>query len=432
MRTSLQAIAEKAKKHKQYRFQNLYGMLDVMGLTEAWAKIKKKAAPGVDQETAAEFAKGLGRNIQEIVTELKEKRYKARLVRRTYIPKELGKKRPLGVLVVADKVVQRAAADFLGAIFEQDFLPGSCGYRPNVGPQEAVRKLTDELQFGKYGYIVEADIKGYFQNIIHELLIKMVEQRVDDKAFVGLIKKWLKAGILDTDGKIIEPITGTQQGGIISPVLANIYLHYALDLWFEKVIKPGCEGEAYLIRFADDFVCAFRFKSDAEWFYEELGKRLAKFGLELAPEKTRIISFSRFRKEEKTSFEFLGFEYRWGVSHKGKDIIKRRTARKRFKKSLANFKDWSKRNCCKRLAIMFQELNCKLRGYYNYYGIIGNSKSLREFYYQAMAILYKWLNRRSQRRSFTWEEFERVLKRYTVLLPRITEKSHQLSLCFEV
>lgn len=366
MRTSLQAIAEKAKKHKKYRFQNLYRMLDVSGLVAAWAKINKKSVPGIDAVTAGQFAKDLSKNIQETVMELKEKRYKAKLVRRTYIPKGEGKTRPLGIPVVADKVVQRAAADILEAIYEQDFLPSSHGYRPNVGPQQTVQELTRELQFGKYSYIVEADIRNYFGTINHEWLIKMVEQRVDDQAFIGLIKKWLKAGIMDTDGKILHPITGTPQGGIISPVLANIYLHYALDLWFEKVVKPRCEGEAYICRFADDFVCAFRYKKDAELFYEELGRRLDKFRLKLAEEKTKIISFGRFRKNEKTSFEFLGFEYRWGVSHKGKDIIKRRTTRKKLRKSLANFTEWCKENRNKRLPTLFLMLNAKLRGYYNY------------------------------------------------------------------
>lgn len=426
MRTSQQAIAQKAKKHKKYRFQNLYGMLDVVGLTEAWAKIKKKAAPGVDKVTAAEFAKDLGKNIQETVAALKEKRYKARLVRRVYIEKEAGKMRPLGILVVADKVVQKGAAEILGAIFEQDFLPSSYGYRPDVGPQQAVRDLTRELQFGRYNYIVEADIRGYFDNINRDWLIKMVEQRVDDRAFIGLIKKWLDAGIMEADGKILHPITGTQQGGVISPILANIYLHYALDLWFEKVFKPGCEGEAYLCRFADDFICAIQYKSDAERLYRELGKRLAEFGLELAMEKTRIISFTPFRKQEGTSFEFLGFEYRWGVSHKGKSIIKRRTTRKKLRKSLASFTAWCKENRSKRLWRLFQELNAKLRGYYNYYGIIGNTSGIEEFYQQAIRILYKWLNRRSQRRSYKWEEFNKVLERYQVLTPRITERSYQL------
>jgi RNA-directed DNA polymerase len=432
MRTSLQAIAQKAKEHKEYRFQNLYGMLDVIGLTEAWANINKKAAPGVDKETAAEFGKNLGKNIQKIVTELKEKRYKAKLVRRTYIPKEPEKKRPLGILVIADKVVQEAAAEILGAIFEQDFLPCSHGYRPIVGPQQAVKNLTRELQFGKYNYIVEADIRGYFENIQHDLLIKMVNQRVDDGAFTGLIKKWLEAGILEPDGTIIEPITGTPQGGIISPILANIYLHYALDLWFEKAIKPRCEGKAYLCRYADDFIGAFQCKKDAELFYEELGKRLAKFGLEIAKEKTRLISFSKFRINEKTSFEFLGFEYRWGISRKGNAIIKRRTSRKKLRKSLANFKNWCKKSRNKRLWVIFLELNSKLRGYYNYYGVIGNMDGISEFYQQAIKILYKWLNRRSQRKSFVWEGFKKVLKRYRVLKPRITERSYQLKLCLEV
>jgi len=431
MRTSLQAIAQKAKKHKQYRFQNLYGMLDTIGLTDAWAKINKKAAPGVDGVTAAEFAKNLTQNIQEAVAALKGKRYKARLVRRTYIPKEPGKMRPLGIMVVADKVVQRAAAGILEAIYEQDFISSSYGYRPNVGPQQAVKDLTRELQFGKYKYIVEADIRGYFDNINHEWLIKMVEQRVDDQAFTGLIRKWLKAGILDVDGKIIDPITGTTQGGNISPILANIYLHYALDLWFEKAVKPGCEGKAYLCRFADDFVCAFQYKGDAEMFYRELGKRLAKFGLEIAQEKTRIIRFNQF-EGKRTRFEFLGFEFRWGVSHNGKNIIKRRTSRKKLRKSLANFTNWCKDNRSKRLWRFFRELNSKLRGYYNYYGIIGNFKSLKQFYRNVELILYKWLNRRSQRKSFTRKEFERVLNRHQILKPRITEKAYQLKLCFEV
>jgi RNA-directed DNA polymerase len=256
MQTSLQAIAEKAKRLKKHRFQNLYRMLDYERLMEAWKKIKKKAAPGVDGVTAAEYGKNLEENVRSTVEELKGKRYKARLIRRKYIPKEKGKFRPLGILVVRDKVVQQAAATVLGAIFEQDFPPCSYAYRPKLGPQQAVRDLTRELQFGRYNYIVEADIRGFYDNINHEWLIKMVEQRVDDQAMVRLIWKWLNAGILEEDGKIIDPVTGTIQGGIISPLLANIYLHYALDLWFEKVVKPRCEGQAYLCRFADD--CAPR------------------------------------------------------------------------------------------------------------------------------------------------------------------------------
>jgi RNA-directed DNA polymerase len=258
----------------------------------------------------------------------------------------------------------------------------------------------------------------------------MLEQRIDDRAFLGLIKKWLKAGILKQDGEIEYPITGSPQGGIISPILANIYLHYVLDLWFEKIVKPNCEGEACLWRYCDDFVCAFRYKEDAAKFYRTLPKRLRKFGLEQAEEKTQIIEFNRWQTEQKSSFEFLGFEFRWGVSRQGKTIIKRRTARKRLRKSLLNFKEWCKENRNKRLRRLFPVLSSKLRGYYNYYGLIGNFNSLKVFYEQAMKILYKWLNRRSQRRSFTWGEFSKALKRYNVPTPRIME-TNQKQLRFE-
>jgi group II intron reverse transcriptase/maturase len=429
MQTSLRAIAKKAKEFGKYRFRNLYGMLNVNLLTEAWAELNRKAASGVDGKTADDYAKDLKSNIQETVEELKDERYHAKLVRRVYIPKGEGKVRPLGLLTISDKVVQRATADILEAIHEQDFLPNSYGYRPNRGPQLAVKDLTRELQFGRYNWIVEADIRGYFENINHEWLVKMLEQRVEDRKLIRLIKKWLNAGILEIDGKILNPITGTQQGGIASPLLANIYLHYVLDLWFEKVVKPRCEGKAFLCRFADDFVCGFQYKSDAERFYEVLGKRLGKFSLELAPEKTRIVKFDPYH-EVKNSFEFLGFEFRWGKSRKGKNIITRRTSRKKLEKSMKNFTQWCKENRHKRLWRIFHLLNSKLRGYYNYYGVMGNSKSLAEFLARAKRVLYKWLNRRSQRNSFNWEEFEKAWKRYKVLKPRITEKPDQPALNF--
>jgi len=428
MQTSLRAIAAKAKKLSKYRFQNLYGMLNKNLLAEAWKKLNKKAAPGVDGTTADDYAKDLESNIQATVDDLKNKRYHAKLVRRVYIPKGEGKLRPLGLPAMADKVVQRAAADILEAVYEQDFLPNSYGYRPNRGPQMAVKDLTREIQLGRYNYVVEADIRGYFDNIDHEWLIKMLEQRIDDQAFIRLIRKWLKAGILETDGKILNPITGTPQGGIVSPILANICLHYALDLWFEKVVKPHCEGKAYLCRYADDFACAFQYKRDAKKFYEVLGKRLAKFSLEIAPEKTRMMEFGPFHKE-KNSFEFLGFEFKWGLSRKGKNIIKRRTSRKKLRKSVANFKAWCKGNRGSRLREILQQLSSKLRGYYNYYGIIGNSLSLVQFYWQAKRSLFKWLNRRSQRKSLDWEEFNKLWERFRVPKPRITE-SRQLVLNF--
>ena len=363
MQTSLREVAKRARGSKEYRFGNLYEMINLDSLRYAWKKINKKAAAGVDKVKAKEFEKDLDSNLKGIVEDLKNKRYRARLVRRVNIEKGEGKIRPLGIPALKDKIVQRAVADILEAIYEQDFMDYSHGYRPNKGAKGAVTEIARELNFGKYSYIVEADIKGFFDNIDHDWMVKMLEQRIADNQFIRLIKKWLKAGVMETDGKVIHPVTGTPQGGIISPVLANIYLHYVLDLWFEKCLRPACGGEAYLCRYADDFIGAYRYKRDAELFYHKLKGRLAKFGLKLSMEKTNIISFSRFRKHEKTSFDFLGFEFRWGVSRKGKDIIKRRTSRKKMRKSLKNLKIWCKENRNKRLHTIFNELNSKLRGY---------------------------------------------------------------------
>ena len=384
--------------------------------------INKGASAGVDRVTTEEYAKDLGKHIVEVVDSLKGKRYRAKLVRRVNIPKGDGKTRPLGIPAVSDKLVQMAVAWILMAIYEQDFMGCSYGYRPRVGAKDAVRDLTKELQFERYNYVVEADIKGYFDSINHEWLLKMLEERIDDRSFIGLIRKWLKAGILETDGKVNHPEMGTPQGGVVSPVLANIYLHYALDMWFEKVVKPRCEGAAYLCRYADDFVCAFQNKKDAERFYRALKERLGKFSLKVSEEKTNIIPFSRYRKEEKTWFEFLGFEFRWGISRKGKDIIKRRTSRKKLRKSLKSFNVWCKSVRSLRLKRIIELLNVKLRGYYNYYGLIGNYKSLDEFFYQVRKILFKWLNRRSQKRSYNWGKFKRMLNIYRLEAPRIVER----------
>ena len=425
VQTSLQGIAEKARQDGKYRFYDVYRLINEEMLLVAWSEINKNAASGVDRVTAVEYEENLIDNIRDLVLRLKEKRYKAKLVRRVYIPKSDGRQRPLGIPALEEKLVQSAATRILNAIYEQDFLSCSFGYRPKVGPLDAVKDITDTLFWGKYTYIVEADIKGFYDNIDHDWMIRMLEQRINDRAFLNLIRKWLKAGVLDTDGKIIHPATGVPQGGIISPILSNIYLHYALDLWMEKVVKPRCEGEAYLCRYADDFICAFRYKADADRFYEALGGRLGKFGLELAKDKTRIIRFTRFRKEEKAYFEFLGFEFRWAVDRKGRDLIKRRTSRKRLRKSIRTFKEWVRKNRSWRLRKLFWKLNAKLRGYYNYYGIIGNARSLKEFFELARRILYKWLNRRSQRRSFNMKGFVQVCEHYRIAKPRITEKRYR-------
>jgi len=425
VQTKLQAIAEKAGNQPGYRFRNLYGMLNEEMLKDSWQYIRKDAAYGVDRVSAEEYKQNLDENIHQLVENLKKKRYRAKLVRRQYIPKANGKLRPLGIPATEDKLLQLAVKRILEAIYEQDFLESSYGYRPNIGALDAVEKLSNELQFGKYNYVLEADIKGFFDNINHEWLLKMLAERIDDKALLRLIEKWLKAGVLDTDGKVIHPGTGTPQGGIISPILANVYLHYVLDVWFEKVVKRHGTGKACIIRFADDYVCAFQNQSDAQRVYEVMGKRLGKFGLELSMEKTRVVSFSPNENPGKNSFDFLGFEFRWGKDLKGKAHVKRRTARKKLRNSIKRFNEWCKENRHLRLPELFSRLNAKLRGHYNYFGVIGNYLSLEQFYYHVQKTLFKYLNRRGQRRSYNWEGFNQLIVQFQLAKPHITKPRYR-------
>ncbi len=407
--TFLQALSMKAGTARSHRFQNLYGQLNESLLFEAWCRLNKHGAPGVDKVSIDQYGEELGENIRRLAERLKRNEYRSRLIRRRYIPKGNGKERPLGIPVVEDRLLQGAARLLLEAIFEEDFLPGSYGYRPKTGAQQAVKDLTYELQFGSYGYVVEADIKGFFDNIDHAWLLRMLEERVDDKPFLGLIDCWLKAGILERDGAVIHPHSGTPQGGVISPILANIYLHFALDLWFERVVKPSCQGQAYIIRYADDFVCAFQYKDEAEQFYQGLSDRLAKFSLTVAPQKTCIHRFSRFHPSRKRRFAFLGFEFYWEADTKGEPRVWRRTARKKLRASIKAAKDWLKSHRPTPLALLIPALSRKVLGHYHYFRAVGNQQSLWIFYTEVVKLLYKWLNRRSQRRSLTWEGIKRVL-----------------------
>jgi RNA-directed DNA polymerase len=420
--TSLQAIAKKASERPEHRFRDLFRLLNEEMLKDSWHYIRKNAACGVDWISAAEYEQNLDGNIHQLVEELKRKRYRAKNVLRRYIPKGNGKLRPLGIPATQDKLLQIAVKRILEAIFEQDFLHCSYGYRPGVGILDAVDKLTVKLQFGKYNYLVEADISGYFDNIDHTWLLKMLGERVDDKSFLWLIEKWLKAGVLETDGKVLHPVTGTPQGGIVSPILANIYLHFALDLWFQKVVIPHCSGEACLIRYADDFVCAFEKEEDAQRFYEALGERLKKFNLELSAEKTHIIPFSPTGQMDSTSFNFLGFEFRWGQDRAGKPHVDKRTARKSLRNSLSNFKLWFKENRHRRLPDLFRLLNAKLTGYFNHFGVHGNLRSLEFFHVQVIRHIWKYLNRRSQRKSYNWEGFKQLMAQFGVVKPHIVNR----------
>lgn len=422
MQTSLLGISNKARSRKKYRFRNLYTMLNEQFLLSSWHSLNKNAASGVDRVSSKKYSENLEVNIGNLVSRLKSKSYRARLVRRSEIPKGNGKTRTLGIPTVEDKLLQQAVSQILQSIYEEDFIDNSFGYRPGKSAKGAISELTKDLQFNNYGFVVEADIKGFFDNLDHDWLIKMLNERVNDEAFIRLIRKWLKAGILDTDRKVIHPLTGTPQGGVVSPILANIYLHYVLDLWFEKVVKAHISGQAVIYRYADDFVCVFENKRDADRFYRTLPKRLAKFGLELSMEKTKILIFNRNRLKDNKRFDFLGFEFRWGTSRKGKRIIQRRTSRDKFRKSLLNFAQWCKQNRSLKLWRFMLKLNRKLQGYYQYYGVIGNFDSLQEFAYLTRRMLFKWLNRRSQRNSFNWSEFDRKMSYYNLCKPYISEK----------
>jgi RNA-directed DNA polymerase len=420
MQTSLWRIAKKAKENKKYRFRNLYRLLNEEALYRAWWKINKSAASGIDKVTAKKFKENLEENIQELLIELKEKKYKAKLIKRVYIPKSKTEERPLGITTIRDKIVQRAVADILEAIYEQDFIEDSYGYRQGKNAHQAIESLSYELS-QRYTYVVEADIKGFFNNIDHEWMIKMLNQRINDKAFLRLDIKWLKAGIFEPNGEIIKPEVGCPQGSVISPILANIYLHYALDLWFKVTVTKRTKVGAYICRLADDFVCAFRYKDEAVKFYNSIGKRLEQFGLELAKGKTKLLKFTRFQAEKGETFTFLGFEFRWKKSRRGKAYIAKRTDKKKLRKSIKKFKDWCRENRHNRIRKIVDVVNTKLRGYFNYYGIRGNDDRIGEFYYYAYQYLHKYLNRRSQRKSFNHDEFKDKMKYYKLLKPKIAE-----------
>jgi group II intron reverse transcriptase/maturase len=362
-------------------------MLNEAFLTQCWRDIRQEAAAGVDQVSAQEDEPHLDDNIHHLVERLKQKRYRAKLVRRQYIPQGDGTQRPLGMPAVEDKLLQLAVARLLEALYEQDVLRCSYGYGPQVGALDAVDTLTITLQCGRYAWVVDADITQFFDTIDHDWMVRMFAERIDDGALLRLIRKWLKAGVLDTDGQVLHPVTGTPQGGTVSPVLAHVFLHYVRDIWFENVVKRHSRGEACLIRYADDFVCAFEDQADADRFYNVLGRRLEKFGLERSGATTRIIPFSRYRQTGRMRFEFLGCEFRWGKDRKGQDHLKRRTARKKLRSALTHFTAWCKEHRHLRLPVLFQRLNTKLRGYDNDYGVHGNAASLQEFFNKAIRIL---------------------------------------------
>ncbi len=423
MQTSLKGIANRAKEDKNCRFRSLTREINGHLLLECFENMNKTAASGVDKVSYKDYKENLYSNLESLLQRVKNGSYHASLVRRKYIPKGNGKLRPLGIPTIEDKLLQQAVRTILESIYEQDFLKSSYGYRPKIGARDAVEDLKCELNFGNYNYVVEADIKGFFDNINHEKLVDMLKKRIDDESFIRLIKKWLRAGVLDTDGKIIDPVTGTPQGGVISPMLANIYMHNVLNEWVENVVKVHCKGKVYLCVYADDFVCAFEKEEDANKFYAILPKRLGKYDLEVAPEKTKIIKFSRTGGESNGTFDFLGFEFSWSESKRKKTkYVRLATAKKRFKRSVENLKEWFQKNRNLAVSEIIRKLNRKLIGVYNYFGVIGNYDCLSKFYKITRVTLHKWLNKRSQKKSYTWEGFNKLLRIIPLALPRIVKR----------
>jgi group II intron reverse transcriptase/maturase len=422
--TSLEGIAQRAAACKDHRFQNLYRLLDAQLLYACWFDLNKSSASGVDKVTAAEYEQDLIGNIQRLAGRLKAKKYRAKLVRRVYILKDNGGQRPLGIPALEDKLVQLACAKILGVIYEQDFLPVSYAYRPEHSAKDAVLDLGFNLQYGKFGYIAEADIRGFFDNLDHDRLLDFLSQRIDDQAFLGLIRKWLKAGILDTDGAILHPDSGSPQGGIVSPILSNVYLHHVLDQWFEETVKPRCRGQAILIRYADDFVCAFQYRKDAYRFFKALPQRLEKFSLEMAEEKSGIQRFSRFHPGLRNRFAFLDFELYWQRDYRGELRVMKRTARKKLQGAKRRMKEWIRSNRHLKGRYFIRALNRKLVGHYNYYGIRSHERSVYNFFQFTVECAYKWLNRRGgKKRSFNWSQFKAALEKLCIARPRVTEKS---------
>jgi group II intron reverse transcriptase/maturase len=388
--------------------------------------LNAQAAAGIDQETYQTYGENLSANIEELVERLKSKRYQASDIRRVWIAKPDGGHRPLGILVLEDKIVQKGVAKILSAIYEQDFLDGSYGFRPQRNAHDALKAVELSMIKGKVNYILDVDIRGYFDNIDKEWLMRMLQERIADRSVLRLIGKWLRVGILE-EGKRIQNEFGVPQGATISPLLSNIYLHYVLDLWISRKVSRLSLGQIYLIRFADDFLIGCTHQEDAEKVWDLLQIRLQKFGLELATEKSQRIEFGKkaywksLREKGKLStFNFLGFTHYMSQSRKGRVKLCRKTIGKRMRRTLETLNNKLKNL---RNLLPFEDLHIHLsrilQGYYNYYGFAGNAATLDKFHYAVRRLWFKWLNRRSQRKSFTWKQFLEPLRQYPLPEPRI-------------
>jgi len=418
--TKLQRIAEKARKEPDCQFTSLFHLMDVEFLRGCFEWLRKDAAPGIDKITKEEYGKNLEGNLCKLVERLHSMSYIPQPVRRVYIPKPGStNQRPLGIPALEDKLVQAGLVRILGAIYEGDFIDDSYGFRPGRGCHDALRKLSMEVESGSIHVIVEADIKGFFDNVQHEWMMEFLSHRIADKRVLRYVKRFLIAGVME-DEVLKATEDGTPQGGIISPLLANIYLHYSLDLWFTRRFIKTCEGRACLIRYADDFVVCFQRVGDAKRFREELDGRLGKFGLEVAAEKTKILEFGPLAKlkanargEKVQTFEFLGLTHYCSRTRNGSRFrMKRKTSRKKFKAKLLAFKDWLKKSRVLPTPELMKRAAAKLRGHFAYYGVTDNSRGIGRFDHEIRKLLFKWLNRRGKRGCMSWKKFGMLLSKY--------------------
>jgi len=438
MQTKLNLISEIVKRDGKSRIDNLAYLLNAKNLEECFGLLKTGRASGIDGVHLNDYEENLHENLEKLVERMKNQSYKPQPVRRTYIPKANGKLRPLGIPSIEDKIVQKGIARILNAIYENEFVDFSYGFRPSRSCHQALNKLDKIVQFQPINHIIDADIKGFFDNVNHEWMMKFLELKIGDPNFLRLIKRFLKNGYME-EGITYDTDVGTPQGGIVSPILANVYLHYALDLWIELAVKPNCKGVVEIIRYADDFVICVQNKNEAEKILLALRERLKKFNLELAEEKTRLVEFGRSAKQNAkakgqrpATFNFLGFTHFIDKTRMGKFKFGHKTDRKKLKAKLIAMNEWLKsiRNMVV-LKEIWKILNAKLRGHYQYYGISGNYENINQFYFLTLKMVYKWINRRSQKKSFNWDTFWEYIRKYPLPLPKICHDFYNFRATYE-
>lgn len=412
-------IAERARRFRGEALHNLHHFIDAAMLQRSYKQLNKKSAGGIDGKTWHEYGLEFPDRCESLLGEFKSGRYRAPAIRRVYIPKDKYSQRPLGIPTIEDKVLQASVRKVIEPIYEEDFMPFSYGFRPGCSQHQAIDYMFKQVSFNNMHYIIDADLKNYFGSINHGILREFLDKRVKDGIIRRMIDKWLKAGVLES-GNISYPKEGTPQGGVISPILSNIYLHYVLDEWFSEQIQPLLKGKSFIVRFADDFVLGFSDKSDAQRVMEVLPKRFAKYELTLHPDKTKLIDLNSQRGKSGRSFDFLGFTHYLGNSKKGFKVLKRKTSSKRLTRAVTKISKFIKQNRHMKLRDLIAAINIRLRGHYSYYGITFNSKSISRFYWQVKRNLIKWLNRRGGKSKWNWETFSKLVTLWMPLFkPRI-------------